>query len=162
MHPKILQQDKTFKDSSSTTVKYLQTLSKTEKAQYHNKTLMERFVGSKTKTIDKEKNKREKTTKNPTHITTLEMFKENPSIESIAAKRGLSFGTVIGHIEKLKGLKQLDQALMANLKNSISKNDFDSMFSELEKSGDGKLKPVYDKFEGKYSYAFIKIVRLFV
>jgi len=154
VHPKILQQDKVFKDSSEVTVKYVQALSETEKAQYHKKTLIERFGGSKTKEIDKEKN--------PTHITTLEMFKENLSIESIAAKRGLSLRTIIGHIEKLKGLNQLDQVLMTNLKNAISENDFDIIFAELEKSEDGKLRPVYDKFEGKYSYICIQIVRLFV
>ena len=34
--------------------------------------------------------------------------------------------------------------------------------AELEKSADGKLKTVYDKYEGKYSYTCIQIVRLFV
>lgn len=163
VHPKILQQDKVFKDSSDTTVKYLQTLSKTEKTQHHKKMLSGRFGAGKIKVIDKPKNNiTKKTPKNSTHITTLEMVKENLSIESIAAKRGLSFVTIISHIEKLKGLKQLDPAFMATLKNAIAKNDFDIMFAELEKSEDGKLKPVYDKFQGKYSYALIQIVRLFV
>ncbi len=114
--------------------------------------LIERFEGGKTKV----------TTAIPTHITTLEMLKENSSIESIAAKRGLSVGTIIRHIEKLKGLKQLDKVLMENLKDAISKNDFDIIFAELEKSEDRKLTPLYDKFAGKYSYACIQIVRLFV
>lgn len=162
VHPKILQQDKIFMDNSAATVKYLQTLSATEKTPYHKKTLLERFGGGKAKAIYEVKNKKGKQTSNPTHVTTLEMFKENPSIESIAAKRGLSFGTVIGHLEKLKDLKQLDQALIENLKNTISKNDFDIIFAELERSRDGKLKPVYDKFKGKYSYPCIQIVRLFV
>lgn len=160
VHPKILQQDKGFKDSSAAIVKYLRTLSKNEIAQYHRKTLIERFGGNKTKVT--EKRNRRKKTEIPTHITTLEMLKENLTIESIAAKRGLSVGTVIRHIEKLKSLKQIDKALMENLKDVISKNDFDIIFAELEKSKDGKLQPLYDKFEGKYSYACIKIVKLFV
>ena len=41
----------------------------------------------------------------PTHITTLEMLKENLSIESIAEKRGVSVGTIINHIEKLQRFK---------------------------------------------------------
>ncbi len=50
---------------------------------------------------------------------------------------------------------------MENLKDIIPKNDFDIIFAELKKSEDGKLTSVYDKFEGKYSYACIRVVRLF-
>ncbi len=160
VHPKILQQDKNFKDSSADIVKYLQSLSDHEIAQCHQTTLLERFDGCKTKVI-KKRNGRTKT-KIPTHIPTLELLKQNLSIESIAAKRELSVGTIIRHIEKLKSLKQLDKSLIENLKTAISQNDFDIIFAELEQSADGKLQPVYDKFQGKYSYASIQIVRLFL
>lgn len=162
VHPKILQQDKIFKDNSADTLQYLHSLSEIEKAQCHEETLIERFEAGKTKGVAKGKNNKIKKAENPTHMKTLEMFKENPSVEAIAAKRGLTVRTIITHIEKLKGLKQIDQDLMKNLKNSISKNDFDIIFSELEKSEDGKLKSVYDRFEGKYSYTSIQIVRLFL
>jgi ATP-dependent DNA helicase PIF1 len=168
VHPKILEQDKIFKDDSAATVKYLQTLSETEKAECHKKTLIERFRGSEIKAIDKDqsknktKTKKRKNTENSTHVITLEMLKENLSIESIAKKRGLTPGTIIGHIEHLKFSTQLDEAIMENLKTTISENDFNIIFSELALSKDGKLKPVYDKFEGKYPFACLQIVRLFV
>lgn len=162
VHPKILQQDQVFKDSSAAIVKYLQTLSEKEKAECHRKTLIERFGGGKSKTTGKEKTTTRKKTIIPTHITTLEMLKENLPIESIAAKRGLSVGTIMSHIEKLKGLKQIDSSLIENLKDALPKNDFDVIFAEFKKSEDGKLKSLYDKFEGKYSYACIQLVRLFV
>ena len=157
VHPKILQQDVVFKDSSDSIVEFLKTLSENEMTQCHKETLIERFGGCKIKVTEQRKK-----TKIATHITTLEMLKENLSIESLAAKRGLSVGTVISHIEKLKGLKKIDNALLANLKDTILKNDFDIIFAELEKSEDGKLTPVYDKFKGEYSYACIQMVRLFV
>lgn len=161
VHPKILQHDRVFKDDSAAVVKYLQTLSENEQAECHRKTLIERFGGGKSKVTGKGKTRRKKSAI-PTYITTQEMLRENLSIESIAAKRGLSTGTVIGHIEKLKSLKLIDNTLMANLKDAIPKDDFDVIFAEFNKSEDGKLKPLYDKFEGKYSYACIQIVRLFV
>ena len=139
----------------------MQTLSEEEKTEYQHKTLIERFDGDKTKVPVKEKNTKIKEAKIPTHMTTLEMIKEKLSIESIAAKRGLTIGTVIKHLEKLKGLKQINDALMANVKDTISSTDFDVIFAELKKSGDGKLQAIYDKFAGKYSYSFIQIVRLF-
>jgi ATP-dependent DNA helicase PIF1 len=156
VHPKILRQDNIFKNSSSTVVTYLQNLSEEEKSQYHSKTLIERFDSGKPKAIKKIKND------TPTHMTTLEMLKENLSIDSIAAKRALSAGTIITHIEKLKNLKYIDNSLMAHLKNAIPKNDFDIILTELEQSEDGKLKSIYEKFDGKYAYAKLQLVRLFV
>ncbi len=160
VHPKILQHDRVFKDSSIATVDYLQHLSEDEQAEYHRKTLVERFGGCTTKAPDKKTTKRKQ--KIPTHITTLEMLKENLSVESIAEKRGLAVVTIISHIEKLKGLNQIDDAYISHLKDIVPKEDFDIIFAELEKSEDGKLRPVYEKFEGRYSYASIQVVRLFV
>lgn len=162
VHPKILLHDQIFKENSAATVKYLQTLSEKEKAECHKKTLLERFEGRTIKVIGKEKTNKKKNKAIPTHMTTLEMVKRNLSIESIATQRKLSVGTILTHIEKLKGLKQFDISSITHLKDALPKQDFDVIFSELEKSADGKLKPLYDKFEGKYSYACIQLVRLFL
>ncbi len=162
VHPKVLQHDQIFKDSSAAVVNYLQTLSEAERAECQRKTLIERFGGDKSKVIVKEKVRVKKKIAIPTHMTTLAMLNESLSLESIAEKRGLSFGTIITHIEKLKNLQQIDSSLIENLKDVFPKNDFDLIFSELKKSEDGKLKPIYDKFEGRYSYNSIQLVRLFV
>ena len=159
VHPKILEQDKVFKDSSDDALQYLQTLSDIEKAKIHQKTLIERFEGDKTKKKDKERNKK---TKTPTHMTTLEMLKETTSIEATAEKRELTVGTIITHIQKLKGLELVDRPFMENLKKEIEKDDFDIIFAALKKAEDHRLQPVYEKLEGKYSYNTIQIVRLFV
>lgn len=157
VHPKILQQDNVFKDNSAANVRYLNALSEMEKEARQRKILKERFDGNKSKLTPKKKNNGAKI---PTHLITLALLKEKASIASIAEKRGLTTGTVIAHIEKLKGLKQLDTALIQNLKEFIAKNDFDLIFAALEKSEDGSLKSIYDEFKGKYSYNDIKIVRL--
>ena len=49
VHPKILQHDQVFKDSSAAVVKYLHTLSEKEKSQCYRKTLIERFGAVKSK-----------------------------------------------------------------------------------------------------------------
>jgi ATP-dependent DNA helicase PIF1 len=159
VHPKILQHDQVFKDHSAATVKYLQTLSEKETTESHSKTLIARFESSMSK---RERNKKIAVRKKPTHLTTLEMLKENLSIESIAENRGFSVRTILGHLEKLQSLKQIDDPLIEKLKKMISENDFDIIFSEFKKSEDGKLKPIYEKFDGKYSYAHLQLVRLFV
>lgn len=153
VHPKILQNDKVFKDKSDILVKYLQTLPEEEKEQYQ-RTLIERF--------GKDVKEKVKANSIPTHLITLEMLKENLSIESIAEKRDLSVDTIINHVEKLQGLKLIDNTYIACLKKMIPETDFDIICSELNKSEEGKLKLIYEKFEGKYSYTTIKIARLFV
>lgn len=158
VHPKILRQDKDFKAASVDIANYLKTLSENEIDECQNKTLIDRFKGDKNKKI----NPKIKKSKIPTHIITLSMLNENASIESTAEKRGLTVGTIIAHIEKLKSLKQISNDVIENIKSTIPKNDFDIIFDEIKKSEDGNLKSLYDKFGGKYSYTRIKIVRLFI
>jgi ATP-dependent DNA helicase PIF1 len=160
VHPKILEHDNVFKASSGAVVEHLHALSEEEMAESQQKTLIERFRGSATKVTRKAKPRARKEGLS-TQMTTLKMLKENLSIESISKKRELSVGTIMSHIEKLKGLKQIDHAYISPLKDRIPKEDFDVIFAELEKSEDGKLKPIYDKFDGKYSYANLQLVRLF-
>jgi len=162
VHPKILQQDTVFKDHSTAIVLYLQSLSENEIAHCQRIILIKRFGGCADKTTIKTNLKTKKAKSIPTKITTLEMIKKGSSIESIAIKCGVSIGTIIRHIEKLQDLNQIKYSHLSNLKNSLPKEDFDMIFTELENSEDGKLKPIYDKFEGKYSYISIQLVRLFL
>lgn len=167
VHSKILQHDPIFKDNSARVVKYLQTLSEKEIFQCQQKILKERFAASSTKVIGELKERTEQKTntrkKNrcPTHLVTLEMLKENLSIETIAEKRGFTVGTIISHIEKLTGIKEIDESYLSCLKERLPKKDFNIILTEIKKSADGRLNPIYEKFAGKYSYAEIRIVRLF-
>jgi ATP-dependent DNA helicase PIF1 len=160
VHPKILQQDNIFKEDSNATANYLQALSEEEKMVCYQK-ILERFAGGKTKTKNKSK-KTSSVSKNkvPTHLTTLDMLKEKLSLEMIAEQRGISVGTIMSHLEKLKGLKILDHSLIEHVINAIPKEDFAVLSAELKQSQDGKLRPIFDKFAGKYAYVTIQLVRL--
>lgn len=160
VHPKILQHDRIFKDNSSAVVKYLHGLSEEEKIQSYTKTLIERFEAHKTKVTNKKST--QKKTGIHTHLITLEMLKESHSIGVIAEKRGLSINTIVGHIEQLKSDKQIDSCHLNHLKDMLPKNDFDIIFRALAQSEDGKLKPIFDKFKGDYTYENIQLVRLFM
>ena len=161
VHPDILQQDVVFENNSEEVVKYLQAISKKDMEACHQKTLIERFCGGKTKAKSKAKTKTKKEPATPTHVITLGLLKENMSIEAIAEKRDLSVVTIINHIDKLKGSKQIDGNDISHLKSMLTKKVFDIIYTELKKSKDGTLQPIYDKFDGKYSYADIRFVLLF-
>lgn len=162
VHPDILKQDQVFRESSEQFVDYLNHLSEAEKKAAHEKTLIIRFEGNPGQKVNPTAQKPVKQQAIPTHITTLEVLKENMSIQLTAEKRALSADTILRHIEKLKGLKQIDNAFLNKLQDKLPKNDFDLIYSELIQSEDGKLTPIFTKFEGKYSYRDIQLVRLFV
>lgn len=161
VHPKVLKHDEVFKAGSVTASEYLHILSEQIIEQYQKETLLVRFEGSESKVINKPRTNPKKDNA-PTHLTTLAMLNENLSLEAIAAKREYSIGTIINHIEKLKGLKLINVSALKALKNTLPNEDFDILFTALKNSADGKLKPIYDQFEGKYSYENIRLVGLFV
>lgn len=160
VHPRILEQDQDFKTCSATALHYLQSLSEQEIIQHQIKTLSERFGGTKIKSTSKTKTTIRKKDKTPTHLITLELLKENLSLDAIAKKREITVGTIISHIEKLQSLKNIDKSSLSYLKAELPKKDFDLIFAELKQSPDGKLQPIYDKFGGEYSYSNLKLVRL--
>ncbi len=157
VHPKILEQDKIFKASSAAVTDYLQSLSEEQKIECYK----EPVVGSKVKVKNKKTTTTRKDKAIPTHLTTLELLKESLSIESIAEKRNVSVRTILSHLEKLKGLEKLDHSFMQHITDTIPKEDFDIILAALKQSQDGKLKPIYEKHDGKYSYNTIQFVRLF-
>lgn len=154
VHPVVLEKDMSFRKNSEENVKYLDHLSEEEKAVMFESLLVKK---EKTKSALKISKKEEQ----PTHEQTLALLKEGLSIETIVKKRELTFGTIINHIEKLKGLNLLDETLLQQIKENIPAEDFEIILSEIKLSSDGKLKPIYEKFAGKYSYSILHIVRLF-
>jgi ATP-dependent DNA helicase PIF1 len=159
VHPMILQHDHVFKDCSEIALSYLNSLSEKEKEIQQRATLKERFK-AKARPLSKIDSNQPKLI--PSHLITLEHLEGDFSLESVAASRGLTVDTIITHIEKLKGLKKLTTSQLSHLKKCISLKDFDLIFTALNDSKDGKIKPIYEALEGKYSYSDIKIVRLFV
>lgn len=167
VHPKILKHDVIFKECSVNSVEYLSEFSEEELTKCHQQTLLQRFGGSAVKLAKnkKEKKKKEKKVKEKsvaTHLLTLELLKLKHSIASIAAEREISSRTVLSHLEKLKGLQLISDNELGHIRKTIADEDFAAILAELKVSEDGRLTPVYNKFEEKYSYEVIQIVRLFV
>jgi ATP-dependent DNA helicase PIF1 len=160
VNPHVLQQDHIFKENAIAAARYLQSLSKDKIIQSQQQTLLKRFNGSIDKTI-RATVKNDKPKKIESYLVTMKMLKENLSITMTAEQRHLTASTILGHLEKLKSMKLIDHHLMQHLKNHLSIDEFDAIYAEFLQSPDGKLKPIYEKFNGKFSYEKIQIVRLF-
>jgi ATP-dependent DNA helicase PIF1 len=163
VHPKVLAQDHDLKNASAMVVSDLQMLTDEEKAQGYEKTLITRFEGCKHPSAGKIKTSQKKNHMIPTHLVTRTFLKENMSLDSISKKRSLTLGTILHHVEKLKGLKQIEPEEILYLKDSLASDDFNLILFALKRSSeDGKMKPIYEEFEGKYTYTDIQLVRLFL
>ncbi len=175
VNPSILQYDKILKENSLQIAIYLNKLSEEEKINLQKQVLFERFDGyvddiyeenSLRERIDKparDRQIREKKEKKPlTHVTTLGLLREKAPLIDIASQRGLTINTIIGHIEKLKSQKHITLNDISYLKETLTEADFANIMEEFKNSSDGKLRPIYDKFEGRHSFETLHIVRLFV
>jgi hypothetical protein len=89
------------------------------------------------------------------HAVTQGMLKDGLTVLAIAVKRGLSTDTIIGHIEKLRELKE-----ELNLTHTLpKKSDLTAITKAFKTLDTTKLTPVFEHLQGKYSYQDIRLVR---
>ncbi len=88
---------------------------------------------------------------------TLRMLKSKSPLSEIANCHGVKIGTVIRHIEKLiPDHSDLDLEYLRP-----SQDIYDSVSRELMESEDGRMRPIFEKFNEEISYEQIRLVRLF-
>ncbi|OGZ11654.1 MAG: hypothetical protein A3D67_00480 [Candidatus Lloydbacteria bacterium RIFCSPHIGHO2_02_FULL_51_22] len=159
VHPKILAHDKKFRAWSDAVRAALAKAGDKEKKNLQEEVLFTRFKGSRDKElVQKIRTDKEKKKKRATHLITAEFLEKKMPLAAIATERGLTEGTLLGHMEKLKGAHALPD--VAYLKKDI--RDFEKIFAAFQKSSDGTLTPIFEKFGGAHSFDTLKLVRLFV
>lgn len=93
-----------------------------------------------------------------THRITLELLEEKMPLAEIARARNLTEGTIISHLEKITAIDNKidleylkpEEKLFEEIKNSFKKLDTDA------------LNPAFEDLGGKYDYATIRLVRMFL
>ncbi len=159
VHPKVLRHDERFRQWSAEAAEVLGRFKETDLADRHEKVLFDRLGGLKDKTqVKKGRQRKSGTGKEPTHEVTRRLVEEGKSLAQIAKERNLAESTIIGHLEKLKGLDRLPS--IEHLK--PPKRDLDKILAAFAESKDGKLLPVFDKLGKKYSFETLRLARLFV
>jgi len=166
VHPQILSDDFKFQEWSDLTCDRLKEFSEDEKKKHQETVLFDRFSGNRDKNLVKKKKEdkakrlvdRSTGKKTPTHKITAEFLSKKKSVKKIAEERGLTVGTIVTHMEKLLGEGNLPD--VSYIKKDIK--GFDKILKEFKKSKDGKLSPIFDKFDEKYSFETLRLVRLFV
>ncbi len=110
------------------------------------------------KNAKKEKTKKEPGERVPTHEKTLAFIDTGLSLNEMADKRGMTKGTIISHLEKIKALKpEVDLSRF-----QPKEQDIKRIKEAFEKTGDTKLSPAHKKLNGMYTYDEIRLARLFL
>jgi len=151
IHSEVIEYDKNFQKESDDNAEFFAKIASAELSKTH-KAFVKRSSGKK---IKKEKQS--------TIEITLNLFLKGCSPQDIAKERGLTYGTILTHLEKIKAKNNL--VSFTWLKNIIPAEHFkviSQAFQKIGVNGDGKqlLGPVYELLGGKYDYDELRIVRL--
>ena len=106
------------------------------------------------------KPKRKKREKGGTLEETLKLLREGKNIKMIAVMRGLTAGTVIGHLEQLQAAEKCTATEFGHLIHG-AESEITAINETFVKLKTDKLAPVYEHFRGKHSYDLIRLARLF-
>ncbi len=93
-----------------------------------------------------------------TYQETKELVRQKMSIEEIASLRGVRFGRILAHIEKL--LRAGENIDIDYLRPPVAQ--FETIKAAFQKSGGTALSPVRDMLGEQFSYEALRIARLFI
>ncbi|MEX0931828.1 MAG: helix-turn-helix domain-containing protein [Candidatus Paceibacterota bacterium] len=112
------------------------------------------------KEIQKNKNKvvEEAPQKIPTHLQTKALYEQGLPLADIAKLRGVTMGTIVTHIEKMK--EEGHEIDIKRIKPKAS--DMKKIKKAFSESKDGKLTPVHKMLKGEYTFEELRIARLFL
>ncbi len=89
-----------------------------------------------------------------TEMATLNFINQGKTFHQIAELRKLSLVTIISHVETL-----IKQGNNIDVSDYVTEKEMNEIWPVMQVAEEGRLKPVYDRFDGKYSYEKIRLTR---
>ncbi len=154
VHPRVLKKDEEFREHSHLARESFHKISDDEIRLMHGN-----FIKACGGTISKiEPKKHEPKARVSSSGITRELLLRNLSLEDISKERGITLGTIVGHLEELaKAGKIVPAKYLTHVLNGKEMEKIHGVFAKI---GTSPLKPVYQELEGKVSYESIRIARL--
>ena len=151
VHPSILEQDNLFRRES----RKIKNQMKFTVEKIHD------FIVRAGGSIKKVRMDRDRRVVKPnTQMLTLELWQQGKGVVEIAKERGLKDGTIVSHVEALVSRGQIDKSEIERLLTPTLRGGFDEIKKGFKKLGVEKLSPVYNYFNGVYSYDDLRVVRM--
>lgn len=166
VHPDVLRKDSAFREHSAAAQASFASLDDDELIGMHQQFL--RAIGGSLKPIVKisdadsstsptSKASRAAERKDKLLEHTLALVLEGQSLEDVAQQRERAVGTILEHLETLKERGKLPFEGLRHLVDEASLTDIEEAFAAL---GAERLRPIYDRLEGRYSFETIRAARL--
>ncbi|MFA5130307.1 MAG: helix-turn-helix domain-containing protein [Patescibacteria group bacterium] len=95
-----------------------------------------------------------------TYEETLVLLKEGKGISEIALARSFAPSTIFNHVEKLYMDGKLEKSTIEALLPDRVKKALPELHQAIQSSEEGRLSPVYEKFNGDFSYDDIRMARM--
>lgn len=162
VHPEVARRDFEFQEASVAAEDYFNELeSFGERTQ-----LEERFIkacgGVIEEVVPEKKTKVSVTSKQNTYEITLALLQEGKSVADIAENRGLGFGTIVEHAEKLAVSGRLSPSEFEALLPEVLKTRLVPIAEAFQALGFEKLSPVYSRLAEAYTYDELKLARAYL
>ncbi len=100
--------------------------------------------------------------KKSTFEETLALLQEGKSLEEIREERGLTLGTLITHLEKLKENGQIDEEAVRAVTPERVLSELPTIIEAFEKAKSKALTPAWKRLKGRFSFDELKLARLLV
>lgn len=101
-----------------------------------------------------------KAKKASTYDETLALIKEGKSLRDIALTRGLTFGTIATHAEKLMAAGSISSAELEDALDKALVDALPEIHTSFQKREGSALAPIYEQFGGDWSYDELRLARL--
>jgi len=151
-----LKKDREFQAQSIETEKMLSRFSEDELVKTANDFILSCDGKLDTSKVAHEINEN----KTDTYRETLKFWNQGMGIEQIAKMRNLTQGTILCHIENLINTKKIEKDVLARIVPLNIFHAIPQIHSVFKKLDTKKLSPVFEFFNGKYSYDELRIAKL--
>lgn len=160
VHPEVQSKDSEFREQSDAVSEAFDKLPKEDVTKMHHNFL--RACGGSIEEKEQAVSRsvlNDKKISISTHEVTRDLVLEKKSLKEVAKARGLTEGTILGHIEELveKGLTTREELYCVVDGNVARIKAVHEVFREV---GHTPLRPVFDKLDGKVPYEIIRLARL--
>jgi ATP-dependent DNA helicase PIF1 len=159
--PKVIRQDKKFRDESEMLDDNFVAMSQEELSNLQNQFVT--AVGGKMPTGEvTAEDLSERMRKESTLEETKFLLSQGKSVSVIAKERGMAQSTIWTHIEKLGENKELDEAMLANITINIANWDliYAKIAKVIDEVGHEKLKPIFEATNEEFDYDLIRLARI--
>ncbi len=160
VHPDVLAKDEQFHIQSEEAEEVFGKISPSDLERMHKNFII--ACGGKVKPVTRilsvEESSKKK--KSDTKEETLILWNEGKTVSEIAKARKLTEATIFGHVEELVEKGKITKASLSRLLDTKLSKAVPVIQKAFKKLDTDKLTPVFENFDGKYSYDDIRIARI--